>query len=182
MWAALALAAVVRPIVRAPVLILLTPCLPWLPFAVEGMPHGVVHLLVLSQAIPWLVQRAFDRRAAPVDAMGRLWLLFLLTALCSAAPFYAAFALRFDGLTPFLADLSDQLARYVQIPPSIEIANLLAACAAFGDAVLAWLIVRTVAQFHAAPGALRGHRRDLRRVRRGSGRRSPVSGFVPTGA
>jgi O-antigen ligase len=142
-WAALALAAVVRPIVRAPVLILLTPCLPWLPFAVEGMPHGVVHLLVLSQAIPWLAQRAFDRRAAPVDAMGRLWLLFLLTALCSAAPFYAAFALRFDGLTPFLADLSDQLARYVQIPPSIEIANLLAACAAFGDAVLAWLIVRT---------------------------------------
>lgn len=141
-WVALALAGL-RPTLRARLLILLTPCLPWLPYGVKGMPHGVVHLLILSQALPWLLQRAADRRAAPLDAIGRLWLLFLLTAICGAVPFYSAVAVGFDGLTPFLADLAQQLVRYVHLGPSIDIVNIVAACTAFADALLAWLIVRS---------------------------------------
>jgi O-Antigen ligase len=141
-WIALALAGM-RAAWRARLLIALAPFLPWLPFGVEGVPSGIIHLLVLSQAIPWLVHRACDRQAPPVDAIGRLWLLLLLTAVCSAAPFYAAFALRFDGFSPFLADFSEQLTRYVLVGPSIDVVNIVAACTAFADAVLVWLVIRT---------------------------------------
>ena len=51
--------------------------------------------------------------------------------------------LRFDGVSPFLADLAQQLSRYVLLGPSIEVVNIVAACTAFADGVLAWLIVRT---------------------------------------
>jgi hypothetical protein len=152
LWVVLLIVGV-WPASRARILIACVPFLPWLPFAVKSMPGGIVHLLVLSQAIPWLVHRALGRGRAPAaatatettpgDLIGRLWILFLLTAICGALPFYAALARGSEGSWPFFADLSTQLERYVLLKPSLEFANLIAACSAFADAVLAWLIVRT---------------------------------------
>lgn len=141
-WVALTAAGMI-PAWRARLLIALTPLIPFLPYAIAGTPGGVVHLLVLSQAIPWLIHRAMTRRAPAVDAIGRLWLLLLLVAVCGAVPFYAALSVGFDGLRPFLSDLALQFEQYVTLlGPSVDIVNIVAACTAFADGVLAWLIVR----------------------------------------
>lgn len=141
-WCALA-AAGVFPVWRARLLIAGAPLLPWLPFAHENVPGGIVHLLVLSQALPWLVQRALDRRAPALDAIGRWWGVLLLTALCGAASYYAALATTFDGLAPFADEMRTQLDRYVRLGPTIDVSALVVACTAFADALLAWLIVRS---------------------------------------
>ena len=142
-WAALALAAVARPMVRAPLLILLTPFLPWLPFAVKGVPRGVVPPARAepgdSVARPARVRS--PRRAsrcdwpavAPVPADGSLQRRALLCRVRVALRrSHALPGGRRGAARPLRAD-----------PPSIEIVSLVAACAALGDAVLAWLIVRT---------------------------------------
>ena len=60
---ALAALAVVRPHWSPSVLIGVVPLLPVWPTLVPGLPEGIVHLVVATQAIPWLVFRLVGRRA-----------------------------------------------------------------------------------------------------------------------
>ena len=55
-WLALAVLAFVRPAWSPFVLVALVPLVPWLTTYMRRMPQGLVHLIVLSQALPLLVR------------------------------------------------------------------------------------------------------------------------------
>src|SRR5262245_26984606 len=55
-WLALVVVACVRPAWSPFVLVALVPLVPWLTLHVRRMPQGLVHLIVLSQALPLLVR------------------------------------------------------------------------------------------------------------------------------
>ncbi len=60
---ALVVLAVVRPRWSPIVIIGVVPLLPVWPTLVPGLPEGIVHLVVVTQAIPWLVFRLVGHRA-----------------------------------------------------------------------------------------------------------------------
>src|SRR5690349_942750 len=60
-WLALAVLAFARPAWSPFVLVALVPLVPWLAVSMRKMPLGLVHLIVLSQALPLLVRYVIGR-------------------------------------------------------------------------------------------------------------------------
>ena len=67
---ALAAIAVARPAWSPALIIGLVPLLPVWPSLVPTVPDGVVHLVVATQAIPWIVRRVVGRRGAGTSMTG----------------------------------------------------------------------------------------------------------------
>ena len=80
--AALTLVAVLRPLWSPAVLMGLIPLLPVWPSMVPAVPDGIVHLVVATQAIPWLVHRVLGRRGAS-STMGPGWGVLVAVATVS---------------------------------------------------------------------------------------------------
>ena len=79
---ALTVLAVARPHWSPAVLIGLVPLLPIWPTLVPDVPDGIVHLVVATQAIPWMVYRLLGRRAER-SSMAAGWSLFVAVATVS---------------------------------------------------------------------------------------------------
>ena len=60
-WLALAVLAFARPAWSPFAIVALVPLVPWLTVSMRHMPLGLVHLIVLSQALPLLVRYVIDR-------------------------------------------------------------------------------------------------------------------------
>jgi O-antigen ligase len=132
-----------RPGWRAYILIAGVPLVPWLPFEHRHLPHGIVHLLVLSQALPWLVESVFRRRSArPSDMTSAWWAVLVLVAACSVVVDYVAYATTFASRPAFLMELTSHLSRYVFERPSMDFQNMLVAVSTLADGALAFALVK----------------------------------------
>jgi O-antigen ligase len=86
-WPLLALTgvAVLRPTWSAGVLLLLVPLLPVWPTLYPTVPPSIVHLVVVTQVVPWLVRRAAGRRRATTCSAVPAWGIFVAVAAVSVA-------------------------------------------------------------------------------------------------
>lgn len=79
---ALMLLAVVRPQWSPAVLIGIVPLLPVWPSVIPALPDGIVHLVVATQALPWLVFRLLGRRGHTSSLAGG-WAVLVAVATVS---------------------------------------------------------------------------------------------------
>lgn len=86
-WSLLALTglAVLRPTWSAGLLLLLVPLLPVWPTLYPTVPQSIVHLVVVTQVVPWLVRRAAGRRRATTCSAVPAWGIFVAVAAVSVA-------------------------------------------------------------------------------------------------
>ena len=84
---ALTVLAVVRPAWSPALLMGLVPLLPVWPSLVPALPDGIVHLVVATQAIPWLAYRLFGRRGES-SSMAAGWGVLVAVASVSLLVFF----------------------------------------------------------------------------------------------
>jgi hypothetical protein len=154
-WIGLAVLAFARPAWSPFVLVALVPLVPWLTLYLPHMPQGLVHLIVLSQALPLLVRyvvwrgsvtfnpsRSIPHQEPGPDWIAWAWAVFITVAIASVCAHYGSYQTVFDSWQTFWVEARDHLARYVFEGPNIEISNMLVAATALIDGLLVYLVVR----------------------------------------
>ena len=141
-WVLLAVGATLRPVWRAHILLAAFPLLPWVPVEAKGVPFGIVHLLVLSQALPWLIEIVRGRARPPTDALSGAWIAFTLVAVCSAIVQFSGYALVFEHPADFWRELASYLRGYIFDAPGVDVSNMVIAPTTILDGALAFAIVR----------------------------------------
>jgi O-antigen ligase len=138
--AALALGAL-RP--RAGTLLLLgAPLLPIWVVHVDGVPQGIIHLLVLSQALPWLARVALGRDRASADPVA-LWLAcFVTAAAVSVLVRIAALGQGFYSAGDILRAVQPLAAQYLFVSPGPGLVNMVLALSTIVDGMLVYLLIR----------------------------------------
>lgn len=112
--AALLAAATVAPAIGPAVLLGLVPLLPILPVIDPDVPAAVVHLVVLTQAIPILVRLALRRspsRGTPIFGLG--WGLFVLVAFVSVGTWMTPDHFRATTIQQVWRDLASEIPSYI---------------------------------------------------------------------
>ncbi len=145
-WVAAAMLAAAFPPLGACAMVALVPLVPVLPFTVDGVPYGVVHLIVLSQAIPLLAEHVCTGRRMEVGAVGWLWIVLVALATASVASFYSAYRLVFASPALFASELHDHLRHYVLLPPGKSVENMWVAWSTLVDGLLAYIVVAHAAR------------------------------------
>jgi O-antigen ligase len=154
-WLALAVLAFARPSWSPFVLVALVPLVPWLTVYTRRMPQGLVHLIVLSQALPLLVRyvagrgqvtfgrsRSIPHQEPAPDWIAWAWAVFVTVAIASVCAHYGAYQTIFDSWGTFWVEAGDHLSRYVFEGPNIELSNMIVAATALVDGLLVYLVVR----------------------------------------
>ena len=141
-WLALFVTGLLWPAWRAPLLLTVIPLVPWMPFEIDGVPHGVVHLVALSQALPQLIRPSISEGPRH-SGVGSCWLLLLGVALTSLVVQYAGYALVFNSTGSWLGELGTHLSTYPLGRPGPALENMLAATMAFATGAMAFGVVRT---------------------------------------
>ncbi len=140
--AALCVLAGVAPAAAPAVLLGLVPLLPILPRLVDGVPVAIVHLVVLSQAVPVLVRFALRRTsspAAPLMVYG--WGLFMLVAVVSLAVELTPDRLRGSAVDEVWRDIVSQVPSYVFAPRTLTEVSALPLLLVLADGLLCALVV-----------------------------------------
>ncbi len=155
-WLALTVLAFARPAWSPFVLVALVPLVPWLTGYMRRMPQGLVHLIVLSQALPLLVryvvgrwQVTFNRsRSIPhqepaPDWIAWAWAVFVTVAIASVCTHYGGVS---DRLR-FVADVLGGSARAISRTTcskgrTSRLSNMIVAATALIDGLLVYLVVR----------------------------------------
>jgi O-antigen ligase len=141
-WVVLFLVGLVLPAWRTPLVLVLVPLVPWVPFGIKGVPHGIVHFVVLSQALPWLVRPGGSGRpwTGPV---AWCWLLLVAVAIASLTVQQAAYATVFESGAAYFRELAAHFTSYGGGRPGPSLENMLAATMAFATGSLVFAMVRT---------------------------------------
>jgi len=154
-WLALAVVAFARPAWSPFVLVALVPLVPWLTIYMRRMPQGLVHLIVLSQALPLLVRyvagrgsvtfsrsRSIPHQQPAPDWIAWAWAVFVAVAIASVCAHYGGYQTFFDSWRTFWVEVREHLAHYVFEGPTIEVFNMIVAATALIDGLLVYLVVR----------------------------------------
>ncbi len=150
---ALLVLATAAPTLASAVLLGLVPLLPILPRLVDGTPAAIVHLVVLTQAIPVLVRfalRPAPSPASPVFVLG--WGLFLLVAAVSLGVDLTPDRLRGAAVDEVWRDLSFQVPSYIFATRAMSEVSALPHLLTLADGLLCALVV------HATVTRERRHR------------------------
>jgi O-antigen ligase len=154
-WLGLAALAFARPAWSPFVIVALVPLVPWLTVYMRLVPLGLVHLIVLSQALPLLARyvvgrgsvtfspsRSIPHQTPAPDWIAWAWAVFITVAIASVCAHYGSYQTVFDSWRTFWVEVREHLARYVFEGPNIEISNMLVAATALIDGLLVYLVVR----------------------------------------
>ena len=141
LWVALCALGAVRPEWGAYTM-LAVPLMPVWPSLSPHVPHGIVHLAVLSQALPLGLRVAAGRPTRDIDAPGWAWTLFVTVAAASALVTFAAYQVSFATSAEFFGEVHLLLDDYVARRPGPGLGNMFLAASAFADGWLAYLVVR----------------------------------------
>ena len=141
-WVLLFIAGLIKPAWRAPLVLIVVPFAPWVPFETKGVPYGLVHFVVLSQAIPWLLHRG-DIEPAGRGPVAWSWLLLVSLALASLIVQYAGYAIDFETSGAFWLELGRHLADYPDARPGPRLEHMLGAAMAIATGALVFALVRT---------------------------------------
>ncbi len=154
-WVALFALACWRPGWSTFVLLICVPLAPWLPYMSRAVPHGIVHLILLSQAIPFLLRVGAGRQRFSSDAVGLWWLLLVCVALASALTQYGVGWLIADDMPAFWSGMREQMSAYVFDRPSVHLHNVLTALTTLMDGAVAYLLARLTLPAERLRAALR---------------------------
>ena len=138
-------------------LLLVTPLLPIWPYLFPVVPPGLIHLLVLSQAIPLLTRRVV--RDVPLRFDGVAWAFVGLFGVAFVSVVVTMVGVRQSSVDPgqFFADLDALLHRYVfQRPGGPGLSNIVIALSTLGDGVLAYVTMRNALPAERRNTALTG--------------------------
>jgi O-antigen ligase len=154
-WLALAALAFARPAWSPFAIVALVPLVPWLTVSMRGVPQGVIHLIVLSQALPMLVlyvlgrgwdtfsrSRSIPHQETAPDWIAWAWAVFVTVAIASVCAHYGAYQTVFDSWSTFWVEVREHLGHYVFEGPNIELSNMFVASTALIDGLLVYLVVR----------------------------------------
>ncbi|BCS35195.1 hypothetical protein TBR22_A44220 [Luteitalea sp. TBR-22] len=135
------LMAVVRPRWSPVLLIVLVPLLPIWPSLVPGTPEGIEHLLVASQAVPWLSRRLVAGRSGEGSALPAGWLVLLAVATASALVLLTPEPWRGFDVGRVARDLRAQVPAYIFQPDLADQAGPMLAWTVLVDGLLCGLMV-----------------------------------------
>jgi O-antigen ligase len=141
-WAAALALGAVHPFWGACLMVILVPLLPVTPFVVWGVPHGVVHLVVLSQAVPLLYRVVRGRQRWPNDEVFAALAAFVTVALASLVVCYAGLYPPFSSLWQFAGEVHRQVSGYVFERPGPGLENQVGAFSTLIDGLLAYCVIR----------------------------------------
>jgi O-antigen ligase len=123
-------------------LLLGAPLLPVFAERLDGVPAGIIHLLVLSQALPWLARVALGRERVALDTVSPWLAALLLAGAASMLVRIAALGAGFYSAADTASALHQLGTEYIFVPPGPGLANILMALSTFADGALAYLLVR----------------------------------------
>lgn len=149
-WIAALLVGALRPAWGAWLLVGCVPLVPILPYTYSGVPHGVVHLAVLSQALPLLLRVARGRTRSDADPICNGLMLLVAIGVASVSAFYFGYRLAFPSTLAFTRELHGHLSHYVFWRPGKDVENTIVALSTFADGLLAYLVVRHAAAHGSA--------------------------------
>jgi O-antigen ligase len=138
----LLVANIAVPAAGPAVLLGVVPLLPVLPVLAPAIPPALVHLVVLTQAIPTLVRLALRRtagRGTPIFAVA--WGLFVLVAFVSVGAWMTPDRLRASALEQVWRDLASQVPSYVFATRTTAEVVAIPQLATLADGLLCALVV-----------------------------------------
>ena len=144
-WLGLLAVGVRMPSWSGAVLLVLVPLLPVWPYHLPGVPQGLVHLGIASQAIPFL----FRKLRAPIqeqDPLSSLWLLFIGIGIVSSIVVFAGYPAVFPSALGLFGPVIHALEDYVFLSIGRGIPNTIVAATTLVDGWLAYTIVRDAAR------------------------------------
>ncbi|WP_396623427.1 O-antigen ligase family protein [Luteitalea sp.] len=136
-----ALIAVVRPGWSPALLVALVPLLPVWPALVPGTPEGIEHLLVASQAVPWVVRRLVAGRSGDGSTLPAGWSVLLAVATASAIALLVPEPWRGFDVERVARDLRAQVPAYIFQPDLAGEIGPIPAWTVLADGLLCALIV-----------------------------------------
>lgn len=134
--------AVLRPRYSPAVLLGVVPLLPLVPTLVPGVPAAIVHLVVLTQAIPMLLRRALARERPPGLVFLTGWSVFLVVCAVSAGVEFTPDRARAAALMDVWRDLRAQVPEYVFVSHATQDGRALPLLIALADGLLCALVVQ----------------------------------------
>lgn len=152
-WIGAVALGALRPFTGVVVLLAVVPLLPNAPFLFRGIPHGVVHLAVFSQALSLLARLAAGRRACRSDNVTWTAGAWLAVGVASAAASYAGDWVASFSLGDFLRQIHAHLSECVFNTPGPELSNRLLALMTMVTGVLAYVLVSWAAGRRAGADA-----------------------------
>lgn len=159
---AILLHSALRPAWRVPILVVAVSLAPIVPFFHSGVPRGIVHLLVISTALPWLVELVRGHDVWPArDPVARVWAAWVAVGVWSVGlALLAGYRPVFEDDGEFLRELHRLSSHYVFVGPGNGLANWLRVLTAMIDGLCAYLLVRVAARrepaLHACLAAVVG--------------------------
>lgn len=151
LWCGLPVLGFVRPRWGAMTILALVPLMPIWPHLVGGVPMGIVHLVVIGQAIPTLVRLARGQQPPVGDVVLPAFGLVVAVAFASLASRLTAYVQASPAPGDAGVDALRLLATYVFLQPGPHLAAGAVAFTTFADGLLAYLVVRTAIDREAAP-------------------------------
>lgn len=143
-WLALVTVGILRPSWSPAILIVATPLSPILPVTWPTIPAGLVHLTIVSQALPFLGRLVMGRVASPRDPVTASWALVLIVALATLAGPYLAYVLAGGSIDAWWVEVQVKAARYVLEPiPSLSFGGAVT-CTVLLDGLLVAAMVGTL--------------------------------------
>ena len=151
LWCVLPVLGLARPTWGAATILALVPLVPIWPHLFGGVPFGVVHLVVIGQAVPTLGRLARGQRLPVGDVVLPAFALVAAVAFASLVSWQTAYVRASPAPLDAAADVMRLLARYVFFPPGPHLAAGAVAFTTFADGLLAYLVVRMAIDRDTAP-------------------------------
>jgi O-antigen ligase len=132
-----------RPRLAPAALLALVPLLPVVPALNADVPAGIVHLVVVSLAVPVLVRRALSRVTPPPVSFVVGWAVFLVVAGVSLAVALSPDRFRSAELLGVWREVASQVPSYVFVAHATQDGRALPLLIALADGLLCALVVQT---------------------------------------
>ncbi|MPY87715.1 MAG: hypothetical protein GEU99_07325 [Luteitalea sp.] len=143
-WLGLVTVGVLRPAWSPAIIVVATPLSPILPVAWPAIPASLVHLTIVSQALPFLARLVVGRRTLPRDPVTASWALVVLVAALTLASPYAAYLLAGGALEAWWLEAQVKAAAYAfESAPSLLLGGAVT-CSVLLDGLLVAAMVRTL--------------------------------------
>lgn len=139
--AGLTVLATVRPRWSPAVLLALVPLLPVWPTLYLDLPPALVHLVVLTQAVPWLIRRGLSGEQTSSCAFTPGWALFVVVAAVSVAVQLTPDRWRSAELNELWRNLAAQVPAYIFVSHATSDGRAVPMLVALADGLWCCLIV-----------------------------------------
>ncbi|MPZ19114.1 MAG: hypothetical protein GEV06_14545 [Luteitalea sp.] len=142
-WLGLVAIGVLRPSWSPAILVVATPLSPILPVTWPAIPAGLVHLTIMSQALPFLARVVIGRVASPRDPVTASWALVVIVALSTLAGPHLGYLLAGGSLDAWWLEVQLKAARYVFEPtPSLSFGGVVSCTVLLDGLLVAAMVVK----------------------------------------